>query len=1029
MTGNAGTDGGDESALPSAGGVPVARSSLYETDLSGFSLLRSPSTPSWRRPQLGALAAITSHWTLDPSERLLVSLPTGSGKTGVATALPHIARAHRALVVVPSRELRFQLATAFRDQPDLEKVGAVSSSYPRPVVTEVTGRRIDWEALASSDVVVALPNSISPQNMEPEWLPSADFFDLVIVDEAHHTPAATWRALLDYFTNARAVLLTATPRRADGRLLPGTHVYHFPLRAAIADNLFNPITPVILEIPAPLTETAKDTAIAERVVATMSEAEHATSVALIRAGSVLRATTLQTLYARLGLTAEIIVGTTSTTDRQSMLSRWNSGELRAVIAVDMLGEGIDVPRLRVVGYHDKHKSEPATIQFIGRLARTNPAYPQHSVLVTVHDEDVYPALTGALRSLYVEDADWAQILPTLIDDDIHREQADRAYLAAFEDAPFTFSLSAIRPLARASMYEVPVLNPWEPDFSDGVPAPLRPGERILGREIVYAGLNDLHTQLIVITAESDQPSWYAGTELRRDIFDLAVVSWIRSGDTRRPHLLFVNAQDDGLLNAIRDTLDPTGEVRNGNPASLQAAFDSVERVSVSSVGVRNTFAPLPGTPAYSTFAGSGIDRGLRDADTHSRSLGHAMAQVRVSSGATTTAGLAAEKAKYWETRYLGLREYEHFAIDLAGRYWSPRITDSGPLLPNVSKGIRTDTFGAQPLAAELNPGLFGASWALPDGRTIESLDIEPSPTDPQDAAHLSVRVFDPTEPTVTIWAGTQTIDGRFTTIRGDEILRRGTGHQATIPELFDADPPLVYFLDGTTISGPTTFRSPGAERSLPPIPFTPITWTGVDITKEVRPASGLISIHQWVEDRLTIPTAPGVSRWVFNNDGGGEIADHIVIERTTTGRIRLEMWHSKFSSSTTPAVRVTDMEVVTQQAAKSRRHVTDRGFWNRVARRLDGTERPPLRLIAGDLSDIRALCGLDPARTEESIADTPPLLEATIVIVQPGLSINDLEHRLAAPTVDISAGQVREFLTFVHNAVGGLATIEFYCSA
>lgn len=1007
------------------------RKSLFESGLAEFSLLRSPTSPAWRRPQLGALTAITSHWTLSPEERLLVSLPTGSGKTGVATALPHIARSRRVLVVAPSVELRKQLAEAFRHQRDLKRVGAISASCPRPVVQEVTGRDVDWERLAACDVVVSLPNSISPQHMSVDRLPSPDFFDLLIFDEAHHTPAATWLKLLEHFPRSRAVLLTATPRRTDGKLVPGTHAYHFPLRAAIDDGLFNTIRPVILEPSAPLTEANKDAQIADAVARTLATEEHRTSVGLIRVGTVHRATLMRAEYEARGVRAEIIIATTSQGERDSMLARWRAGELRALIAVDMLGEGIDVPRLRVVGYHDKHKSVPATMQFIGRLARTSADYPQESVLVTVHDEDVYPALQGALRELYREDADWVQVLPTLIDDEVQREQQDRAYLSAFEGAPVTLALRSVRPLARASMYEVPLGIEWAPDFSEGVPEGLRSGERFIGRDIVYSGLNELGTQFVLLTAEPTRPKWYAGPELRRDVYDLAVVSWIRSTDTTRAHLLFVNAQDAGLANAVRDTLDPTGVLRNGNPAFLQAAFDSLERLSVSSVGVRNTFAAVPGTPAYSTFAGSGIDRGLREADTNARSLGHAMAQVQVASGASTTAGLASEKAKYWETRYLGLREYDLFATELAARYWFPRTTESGPLLPNVSKGARTDAFPSSPIAAEISPALFGAAWTLPDGRPLEALDLRMSLVDTNDTTQLHMCLVDPTDPDVEIWVGRQTVDGRFTSVRGDSTLHRGTGHAAELAELFDTHPPLIYFLNGATVSGGTTFPATRTERYLPNIPLIETDWTGVDLTKETRRNGGEKSIHHWVETHLKErPVAKNVrQRWVFHNDGGGEIADHVVIEQSLGSRIRIELWHSKPSLSATPGVRVKDLEVVTQQAAKSRRHITDRGLWHRIARRLEGKESPPLTLLAGDLDGIRALCGLIESRTGESIANTPPLLDSKIVIVQPGLSAGRLRERLSSDPNDGGAGQVREFLTFLHNAVGGLSEVELYCSA
>ena len=43
----------------------------------------------------------------------------------------------------------------------------------------------------------------------------------------------------------------------------------------------------------------------------------------------------------------------------------------------MLGEGFDLPSLRIVAYHDKHKSLPATVQLIGNII----ADPDHNHFV------------------------------------------------------------------------------------------------------------------------------------------------------------------------------------------------------------------------------------------------------------------------------------------------------------------------------------------------------------------------------------------------------------------------------------------------------------------------------------------------------------------------------------------------------------------------------------------------------------------------------------------------------------------------
>ena len=44
-----------------------------------------------------------------------------------------------------------------------------------------------------------------------------DYFDYVVVDEFHHSEAASYRKVLDYFEPRFLLGLTATPERMDGR--------------------------------------------------------------------------------------------------------------------------------------------------------------------------------------------------------------------------------------------------------------------------------------------------------------------------------------------------------------------------------------------------------------------------------------------------------------------------------------------------------------------------------------------------------------------------------------------------------------------------------------------------------------------------------------------------------------------------------------------------------------------------------------------------------------------------------------------
>lgn len=71
--------------------------------------------------------------------------------------------------------------------------------------------------------------------------PPTDLFTLVMIDEAHHSPAATYSATLDAFPDARRAFFTATPFRRDKKIISGTLVYNYPLRAAIKDGTYGKV--------------------------------------------------------------------------------------------------------------------------------------------------------------------------------------------------------------------------------------------------------------------------------------------------------------------------------------------------------------------------------------------------------------------------------------------------------------------------------------------------------------------------------------------------------------------------------------------------------------------------------------------------------------------------------------------------------------------------------------------------------------------------------------------------------------------
>jgi hypothetical protein len=82
----------------------------------------------------------------------------------------------------------------------------------------------------------------------------------------------------------------------------------------------------------------------------------------------------------------------------------------------------------------------------------------------------------------------------------------------------------------------------------------------------------------------------------------------------------------------------------------------------------------------------------------------------------------------------------------------------------------------------------------------------------------------------------------------------------------------------------------------------------------------------------------------------------MVIETLASGQIAVDLWHAKFSGGSSSGVRVTDFEVVSAQAVKSRRWPTDRGLWSHLGARLRGTEYPRARTSSKAVSVSLRYC-------------------------------------------------------------------------
>ncbi len=190
-----------------------------------------------RIPQREACAAIRDHFArADAPREVGIVLPVGCGKSGLIAITPFAMEARRVLVIAPGLRIRKQLGDDLKASSHtnfFKRTGVLTNDQAFPEAAVIESGRINADDLRNSDFAVANIHQVAGE--DNRWLGQleADFFDLILVDEAHHNPAASWQQVKERFPSARIVNYSGTPTRADGRVMDGAIIYSFSVVRAI----------------------------------------------------------------------------------------------------------------------------------------------------------------------------------------------------------------------------------------------------------------------------------------------------------------------------------------------------------------------------------------------------------------------------------------------------------------------------------------------------------------------------------------------------------------------------------------------------------------------------------------------------------------------------------------------------------------------------------------------------------------------------------------------------------------------------
>jgi superfamily II DNA or RNA helicase len=157
-------------------------------------------------------------------------LPVGCGKSGLLALAPFAVKSRRTLLVAPNLKIAQQLLNDLTpSHPSyFYAKRSVLAHAPFPEPAEIRGASSDRSDLDEADIVMTNLQQLQREN--DKWLGSLsdDFFDLIQFDEGHHNVTESWDVLRRKFPSARILNVSATPARADGRVMTGQVIYSYP---------------------------------------------------------------------------------------------------------------------------------------------------------------------------------------------------------------------------------------------------------------------------------------------------------------------------------------------------------------------------------------------------------------------------------------------------------------------------------------------------------------------------------------------------------------------------------------------------------------------------------------------------------------------------------------------------------------------------------------------------------------------------------------------------------------------------------
>ena len=295
----------------------------------------------------------------------LIVLPTGAGKTVIFSEISKraVQKNNNVLILVHRREL---IKQASQKLANIKVPHGIIAAGFKPSNHQIQ--------VASVQTIVRRLNSTS-------FKPA-----LIIIDEAHHSVAGSWKKVLDHFPNAKRIGVTATPCRLSGE----------GLREMFDDLILGPTVKKLVKagflsphkvFGAPQKINFKKIKMRGGDYATDQLAEemlkaditgdavkqykkHANGLpAIAFCVNVSHAEIVKAKFNNSGIKADIITGDMDTNDRDQVINGLSKGKIQVLVSIEVISEGFDLPAVSCAILLRKTASLGLYLQQVGRILR------------------------------------------------------------------------------------------------------------------------------------------------------------------------------------------------------------------------------------------------------------------------------------------------------------------------------------------------------------------------------------------------------------------------------------------------------------------------------------------------------------------------------------------------------------------------------------------------------------------------------------------------------------------------------------